>query len=351
LALAIVFLLASGPYPDALLELFRFAGSAADRLDSRCRRRVDRWRRHRSNEQLRRQRRCRDPGEPAAPGGGPAGRRPATNRLGRTVSTALRELQERLSRAENDLNTHLQQRSQASEFQDRVEEIQARQNALKLGEAVTKRKSLEQLFVEYQTTWVRRSSEPCPTSIATSREIPSTRIGSRRSSPRESRFRDLEQSSQMPIRGAAGPPHAAEGRARRHQSHDPAHRLEAQLGASIGALERDGDISLSERIKRITENRQGLSQRVANLAEELSVDDSHKDINSLFVRLSNELAFRASAMAAEEEYKAPPISGLRSSLRSHSCGMHSDVGACRKRARVEPVQDMRPERRPSGIGG
>jgi archaellum component FlaC len=59
------------------------------------------------------------------------------------------------------------------------------------------------------------------------------------------------------------------------------------------ALERDGDISLSERVKRIAENRQGLSERVSNLAEELSrLDNSHKDINSLFARLSNELRAR-----------------------------------------------------------
>src|SRR6185295_15080643 len=113
-------------------------------------------------------------------------------------------------------------RSEVSEFQARVEEIRARQNALKdrLGEAVTKRRSIEQLFVEYQATQ-----------------------------------QDID--------------------------------LEAQLGASIGALERDGDISLAERIKRITESRQELSQRVSNLAEELSkLDNSHRDINSLFARLS-----------------------------------------------------------------
>ena len=86
--------------------------------------------------------------------------------------------------------------------------------------------------------------------------------------------------------------------------------MEAQLGANIGALERDGDISLAERIKRITENRQELSQRVSILAEELSrLDSSHRDINSLFARLSHELRTRcASGMEAHDEHKAPPIS-------------------------------------------
>jgi uncharacterized coiled-coil DUF342 family protein len=74
-----------------------------------------------------------------------------------------------------------------------------------------------------------------------------------------------------------------------HQLND----IGAQLVANIEALERDGDITLSERVMRITENRRELSQRVSNLAEELfKLDNSHKDINSLFARLSNELKAR-----------------------------------------------------------
>jgi chromosome segregation ATPase len=74
-----------------------------------------------------------------------------------------------------------------------------------------------------------------------------------------------------------------------HQLND----MSAQLVASMEALERDGGISLAERVKRITENRRELSQRVSSLADELSkLDDSHKDIYSLFARLSHELNTR-----------------------------------------------------------
>lgn len=77
----------------------------------------------------------------------------------------------------------------------------------------------------------------------------------------ESRFRDLEQSSQMladlgqqfealQTRLTPLKDERAGIKAVIHQLID----LEAQLGASIGTLERDGDISLTERIKRITES-------------------------------------------------------------------------------------------------
>jgi DNA repair exonuclease SbcCD ATPase subunit len=233
----------------------------------------------------------------------------------------MRELQERLSRAESDLNTHLQQRSEVSEFQAQVEEIQARQNALKdkLGEAVTKRRSIEQLFVEYQAT--QQDIERTLSNIERDQQGDAldARIGSLSQFTKltESRFRDLEQSSKMlmdlgqqfeALQGRLAPLKADRGgiKAMIHQLND----LEAQLAASIGALERDGDISLTERIKRITESRQALSQRVSTLAEELSkLDSSHKDIKSLFARLSHELKTRcALSLEADEEHKAPPIS-------------------------------------------
>jgi len=67
----------------------------------------------------------------------------------------------------------------------------------------------------------------------------------------------------------------------------------AQLVASLETLERDGDLSLPERVKRIAESRRELSERVSSIAEELSkLDSSHKDINSLFAKLSQELKAR-----------------------------------------------------------
>jgi chromosome segregation ATPase len=326
LALAIAFLLlSSGPYPDALLDLFRsqprpqqiawilvavislIVLAAAIWSNEKLRQQSNTTELLESRLRLEEAQRDVDL---------------ATHQLGRTVSdSAMRELQERLSRAENDMNTHLQQRSEVSEFQARVEEIQARQNALKdrLGEAVTKRRSVEQLFVEYQAT--QQDIERTLSNIERDQQGDTldARIGSLSQFTKltESRFRDLEQSSKMlmdlgqefeALQRRLAPLQNDRGglKAVIHQLID----LEAQLGASIGALERDGDISLAERIKRITESRQELSQRVSSLTEELSkLDNSHRDINSLFARLSHELKARcASGLEAHEEHKAPPIS-------------------------------------------
>jgi chromosome segregation ATPase len=325
LALAIAFiLLSSGPYPDALLEFLRsqprpqqiawifIAVIALIVLASAI------W----SNEKIRRQGNATEVLESRLrleEAQRDVDR--ATNQLGRTVSdSAMHELQERLSRAEKELGAQLQ-RSEASEFQTRVEEIRARQTALKdkLGEAVTKRRSVEQLFVAYEAT--QQDIERTLSGVEQDQKGDSldARIGSLSQFTKltESRFRDLEQSSQM-LLGLGQQFEALQARlvplkddrggikALIHQLND----MEAQLGANIQALERDGDVSLAERIKRITENRQALSQRVSNLAEELSkLDSSHRDINSLFVRLSHELKARcASGLEADEEHKAPPIS-------------------------------------------
>src|SRR5262249_41862775 len=76
----------------------------------------------------------------------------AMNQLGRSVSdSAMRELQQRLAKAEKDLSEHLRL-SEGGEFQALIAEIRTRQEALKekLGEAVSKRKSIDQLFADYE---------------------------------------------------------------------------------------------------------------------------------------------------------------------------------------------------------
>jgi chromosome segregation ATPase len=228
----------------------------------------------------------------------------AMHQLARTVpDAAMRELQERLSRAEKELSVQ-QRRSEASELQTLVEEIRARQHALreKLGEAITKRKSIEQLFAEYEGT--QHDIERVLSGIEQDQkgDALEARIGhlSQFTKVTESRFQELEQSRQMlldlraefealqtrllPLKDDRGGVKALI-----HQLND----IGAQLVANMEALERDGDITLSERVMRITENRRELSQRVSNLAEVLfKLDNSHKDINSLFARLSNELKAR-----------------------------------------------------------
>jgi uncharacterized coiled-coil DUF342 family protein len=228
----------------------------------------------------------------------------AVNQLARTVpDAAINELQQRLTRAEKELSVQ-QHRSEASELQALVDEIRSRQNALreKLGEAITKRKSIEQLFVEYEGT--QHDIERTLSGIEQDQKGDSleVRIGtlSQFAKVTESRFQELEHSKQM-LLNLSEEFEALQTRllplkddrsgvkALIHQLND----MSAQLVANIQALERDGDTSLSERVIKITENRRELSERVSNLAEELlKLDNSHKDINTIFARLSNELRSR-----------------------------------------------------------
>jgi chromosome segregation ATPase len=228
----------------------------------------------------------------------------AMNQLVRTVpDAAIRELQQRLATAEKELSIQ-QHRSEAGELQALVEEIRTRQTVLKakLGEAITKRKSIEQLFVEYEGT--QSEIERITSGIEKDQKGDSleARIGelSRFAKATESRFQEIEQSKQMLLdlkekfdalqaRLLPLKDDRSGVKALIHQLND----MCAQLVANIEMLERDGDTSLSDRVKRISENRQELSERMSNLAEELSkLDSSHKDINSLFARLSHELRSR-----------------------------------------------------------
>jgi len=229
----------------------------------------------------------------------------AVGQLGRTVSDAsLRELQQRLAKAEKDLGEQMRV-SDTGEFKTAVAEIRTRQEALreKLGEAVTQRRSIEQLFSDYEAT--QRDIERVLAGIEQDQKGDSldARIGnlSQFTKVTESRFHDLEQSKQ--ILHQLGEEYAAlqarllplkderSGiKAMIHQLDDSC----AQLVANIEAMERDGDTKLAERVKRISEDRRQLSERVASLAEELfKLDSSHKDINSLFAKLSHELKNRS----------------------------------------------------------
>jgi chromosome segregation ATPase len=228
----------------------------------------------------------------------------AMNQLGRNIpDAAFRELQQRIIKAEKEVSVH-QHRNEASELQALVDEIRARQNVLKekLGEAITKRKSLEQLFAEYEGTQLDIERTLSGIEEDSKGDALDVRIGhlSQFTKVTEARFQELEQSKQLLL-------HLREEfdalqarllplkddrsgiKALIHQFNDTS----AQLVANIEVMERDGDLSLSDRVKRIADNRRELSERVANLAEELSkLDNSHKDINSLFARLSHELNAR-----------------------------------------------------------
>jgi chromosome segregation ATPase len=231
----------------------------------------------------------------------------ATSQLGRTVPDAtLRELQQRLSNAEKELSSQ-QRRSESGEMQALVEEIRARQDELKekLGEAITKRKSIEQLFVDYEVT--QKDIERILSGIEADQKGDALEARIRNLSQftkiTESRFHEIEQSKQTLL--DLGKEFEAQQarllplkddrsgvKALLHQLNDAC----AQLVANIETLERDGDLSLPERVKRIAENRRELSERVSSIAEELSkLDSSHKDINSLFARLSHELKARESS--------------------------------------------------------
>ena len=235
----------------------------------------------------------------------------ATTQLGRTVpDSAMRELQERLSRAEKELGAQ-QQRGDAAEFKARVEEISTRQQALKekLGEVITACKSIERLFLEYETT--QADIERTLTGIETDQKGDS--LDARISSLAQftkftgSRLQGLEQSRETlvelnseyealqerltPLR------EEREGIKGRIQTLND---LSAELTVHIETLERDGGVRLGDRVEKIAETRRELAQRLATVADELSkLDDSHRDMNLLFARLSQELNTRYGPAAAE----------------------------------------------------
>ena len=68
-----------------------------------------------------------------------------------------------------------------------------------------------------------------------------------------------------------------------------------QLTATIDALDGDEENSLSGHIKRMSETKRELSERVASLVEQFAtLDADHKDINALLAKLNTELKARAS---------------------------------------------------------
>jgi myosin heavy subunit len=231
----------------------------------------------------------------------------ATSQLGRTVSDpAMRELQERLSRAEKELAAQLQ-RGEADEFRARVEEIHARQQALKerLGAVITSRKLVERLFLEYEST--QADIERTLAGIETDEKGDSldARIGnlSQFTKLTQSRLHELEQARQMllelnteyeALQGRLAPlkDERAGIKGLIHALND----MSAELIGNLEALERDGGVRLAERISRIAETRRELSQRLSTLADELcKLDDSHRDMVSLFARLGHELNTRQPA--------------------------------------------------------
>ena len=228
----------------------------------------------------------------------------ATSQLGRTVSdAALHELTERLSRAEKELAAQ-QQRSEVEEFRAHVQEISARQQTLKekLGEVIAVRKSVERLFLDYESTQGDIERTLSGIEVDQKGDALDARIGnlSQFAKITGSRMQELEQHKQMllglgtdfeALQGRLAPLKDERGgiKGMIHQLND----MSAQLVANMEALEREGGVTLAERIKRISENRHELSERLSKLADELSkLDDSHKDLDLLFARLTRELTTR-----------------------------------------------------------
>ena len=231
----------------------------------------------------------------------------AADHLTRTdPDPAIQSLQQRLSNAEQKVRIQ-QQRNEANELQARTEEIRTRQQSLreKLGEAIERRRSIQQLFAEYEDT--QHNIERVLSDIEEDKtgETLEARIGklSQFTKVTDSRFEELDRSKQM-LLNLREEFDTLQNRLlplRDDQCGIKALILQlnnasAQLGTTIDAINRDGDTIISERIKRITENKRELSERISSLVEEFSkLDHSHKDITALFSRLSNELKARYNA--------------------------------------------------------
>jgi predicted nucleic acid-binding Zn-ribbon protein len=222
---------------------------------------------------------------------------------------AIRAVRERLAPAEEAVQSqHL--RNEAGDLQTRMEEVRERQQALraKLGATIERRQAIERFFSNLTST--QRDIEA--TLSVTERDENGDTLEDRIRALTEfvtlttSRFEEVERSMQTVVRlkeefdafqSRLAPLKDSQSGVKA-LLHELRHRS-AQLTATIDALDRDEESTLSERVKKISETKRALSERVASLVEQFAIlDTNHKDINALLAKLNTELKARGPSGAA-----------------------------------------------------
>jgi chromosome segregation ATPase len=241
----------------------------------------------------------------------------AENYLLRTdPEDAITAVEERLGRAEETVQSqHL--RNEAGDLQARMEELRERQEALraKLGLTIERRQAIEKFLSDLARA--QRDIEETLSGTETDRDEDTLEQRIRTLTElvtlTTSRFEAIERWMQTIVR-LKGEFDAFQSRLvplKDSQSGVKAllHRLRhetAQLSATIDALDRDEESTLSVRVKKISETKRELSERVARLLEQFAtLDTNYKDINALLAKLNTELKARAPSSGLHAVPKAP----------------------------------------------
>jgi chromosome segregation ATPase len=209
---------------------------------------------------------------------------------------ALSALQRRLIEAER--TTHLQQsRNEKEGLLARVDMARQQQQALreKLGETIEKRRLIEPLFIELQS-----SQEVLEKGLA---GLKADDLNDRLQALMESTERMKTRCSEIERMMATfaqlkGELDALKARLVPLEDGESGvkivvawlHQIRDQLGATIERLDRDGDVTLAERATMLAETRQALDQRVSGLVEQFAkLDGLNKDMRALFSKLRGEV--------------------------------------------------------------
>ena len=210
---------------------------------------------------------------------------------------AIRSLQGRISQTDQAIQVH-QHYNYNGDMLSRIEEMRQQQQELrgKLGEVIAKRRSIETLFVELQSsqdemerglalieedrngeTLGERIQKLCQFSAMTDARCEEIEGSMRSLMDLGTKFTALE-SRVAPLNrtdtGVAGVLGALA-------------RVRDRLTATLARLEEDGGVVLAERIRQLTETKCELDERVSNVLTQFSaIGTMHKDISALFAQLS-----------------------------------------------------------------
>jgi chromosome segregation ATPase len=224
----------------------------------------------------------------------------ATNYLERTdPEEVMSALQRRLIEAER--TTHLQQsRNEKEGLLVRVDMARQQQQALreKLGETIEKRRLIEPLFVELQTS--QDVLEKGLTGLRADDLNDRLQALMQSTERMKSRCDDIERlmATFVHLKGELELLEARLAPLEDKQSGvktvvGALHDIRDQLTSTIERLDRDGDATLAERATKFAESKQAFDERVSSLIEQFSkLDGINKDMRGLFAKLRSEVDAR-----------------------------------------------------------
>jgi chromosome segregation ATPase len=222
----------------------------------------------------------------------------AADYLARTdPELAIKSLQQRLVKTEQ---TAQQTRNDAGDLLARVEDLQNQQKAFRetLAGAIGKRRSIEQLFAELQ-----RSQEDIERMLADI-EGNGANLQDRVQTLTQSingtnpRFDEIERSMEILIQLKKGlgvlqariEPLEQNEHGGVNNLIKAVHDLRDQLVARVDLLDREGGVTLADRVAKLAETKRELDACVSGLLDQFfKLDTIHKDMAGLFAKLSKEI--------------------------------------------------------------